>query len=425
MSCCNFNRGNHHRPIFPESKAEAAAMAVTKAMGWFSSMVSNNLQNARAAKASGKPIIGMMCEFAPREIIMAAGGYPVCLCGGSADTIPMAETILPNSVCPLIKSTFGYHLEKSNPFLEMADLVVAETTCDGKKKMFELMSHSRETWLLELPQKEDDQDAFEHWKRELQKFRDFLEYRFDVIISDDKLRESIILMNYERKLRRELAELMKLKHPPLSGRQLLELKALISCLPDDLLEYENLLNSLKAAAHTLNFEEKTEVHSSYYVPVRVLLTGVPLVHGTERLMEIIETHGGIVVAQENCTGLKPIIEDVDENSPDLMTAIAVKYFHIGCSIRTPNQRRFTLLRKLISEFYPECVVELVWQGCLTYEIESWKVRQLVEKEFGLPYIKIQTDYSEGDTQRIILRLEALFENIRNMRNVIKEKNPIG
>lgn len=68
-------------------------------------------------------VVGILCEYTPRELIMAAGGVPVCLCGGSAQTIPAAEQHLPANLCPLIKSTYGYHVLGTNPFLEMADLV--------------------------------------------------------------------------------------------------------------------------------------------------------------------------------------------------------------------------------------------------------------------------------------------------------------
>ena len=116
-----------------------------------------------------------MCEFTPREIILAAGAVPVCLCGGSAATIPAAEQSLPANLCPLIKSTFGYHVTGKNPFLDQADLIVAETTCDGKKKMFELMGLSKEMYVLELPHKADDEAAFGHWTDEVRKFKAHLE----------------------------------------------------------------------------------------------------------------------------------------------------------------------------------------------------------------------------------------------------------
>ena len=117
-------------------------------IAYFENMIDNCYDYAEAAKSHGTPIVGIMCEYAPRELIMAAGALPVCLCGGAAKTIPPAEEYLPANLCPLVKSTFGYHITNSNPFLKWADLVVAETTCDGKKKMFELMAESKPFYLM-------------------------------------------------------------------------------------------------------------------------------------------------------------------------------------------------------------------------------------------------------------------------------------
>ena len=146
-------------------------------LAWFDQMIQNNLAYAEAAQKLGSPVIGIMCEYTPREIIMAAGALPVCLCGGSAQTIGPAEEDLPANLCPLIKSTYGYHLQQSNPFLEMADLIVAETTCDGKKKMYELMGQSRDMIVLELPQKPDDEAGFAPWLSELRRLHAQVETR--------------------------------------------------------------------------------------------------------------------------------------------------------------------------------------------------------------------------------------------------------
>ena len=229
------------KPCCCSNAAPTAGSAAADPLAWFEKMLEHCHQHAVAAKAAGKRVVGILCEFTPRELIMAAGGVPVCLCGGSAKTIPAAEEYLPANLCPLIKSTFGYHLLKSNPFLEMADLVVGETTCDGKKKMYELMAETRPVYVLELPQKADDPDALEHWYAELTKFREFLEDRFQVAVTDARLREAIVVMNRERALRRDLAGLMQAEVPPLTGRQLLSLKSSISGLPDDFAHYEEVL----------------------------------------------------------------------------------------------------------------------------------------------------------------------------------------
>ncbi|OPZ08112.1 MAG: R-phenyllactate dehydratase beta subunit [candidate division BRC1 bacterium ADurb.BinA364] len=366
----------------------------------FSRMIENCLEYARVAHAQGRPIVGILCEFTPREILMAAGAVPVCLCGGTASTIPAAEEDLPSNLCPLIKSTYGYHKLRGNPFLEMASLVVAETTCDGKKKMFELMGLERPMHVLELPQKPADADSMSHWISQLRGLISALEERFAAAVTDEKLRAAIRTMNRERQLKRRLAELMKRDNPPLTGRQLIELKSSISGLDSDFEQYEK----------TLAFYDDRGADGKD-IRARTLLTGVPLAHGAERALELIEDHGGLVVCQENCTGLKPILEDVDEAAADPVLAIAEKYFHLPCSVMTPNKGRLDSLRRLAAEYRCECVVDLVWQACLTYDVESRLVKALCESELHLPYLRIETDYSPSDSARIAVRLEALFETV--------------
>ena len=247
----------------------------------------------------------------------------------------------------------------------------------------------------------------------MRKFQQHLAARFGVDITDEALRQAIQLMNRERGLRRQLADLMIADPPPLTGRQLLDFKSIISGIEADLQQYERALQQYGGSngnASAANHAPRTTQHVS---PIRVLLTGVPLVHGAERVLELIEGCGAVVVCMENCTGLKPILEDVDlDSEPDPIRAIARKYYHLPCSVMTPNPRRFESLRALAAKFRPQCVIELVWQACLTYDVESLQVRKLAEEELRLPYLKITTDYSPSDSARITARVEALVETVR-------------
>jgi benzoyl-CoA reductase/2-hydroxyglutaryl-CoA dehydratase subunit BcrC/BadD/HgdB len=402
---------------------DAPAADATDPLSYFDHMIDHCYDYAIEARRSGKHVVGILCEFTPRELILAAGGVPVCLCGGSADTIPAAEEILPANLCPLIKSTFGYHLQKSNPFLEMADLIVAETTCDGKKKMYEQMALSRPMHVLELPQKPGDPDAMEHWLAELYKLRTHLETLFDQQVTDARLRAAIELMNRERRLRRQLAALMQADNPPITGRQLLKLQSSIAAIPADLDQYEAILSKLKSGTGVPPVgsspdrvrEQAGQTHGqdahATKTPVRVLLTGVPIVHGAHRVLDIIEDNGGLVVCMENCSGLKPIIEDIDASAADPMLALATKYFHLPCSVMTPNDRRLDLLRDLVRQYRPQCIIDLIWQACITYDVESHRVKQFAQKH-DLPYLRICTDYSPSDSPRIAIRVEALYETVR-------------
>ncbi len=363
-----------------------------------SRMIAECLEFAKNAKAAGKPIIGIMCEYAPREIINACGGVAVCLCGGSQKTVECAEIVLPSGICPLIKSTYGYLLERSNPFLEMADIIVAETTCDGKKKIFELMGKQKECYTLHLPQTASTPEAGTSWEKECRKFAAYLEKRFKTEITVDKLNTAIRELNIERRLRYELAGHMQQAKPELTGREILGFNSIISPLPWAKERYIQILDQLKSPAACCNSSTNK----------RVLLTGVPVVHGAERILELIEDTGGLVVAQENCTGIKPLYQPVSEDTADPIHAIAEKYLQLPCSVMSDNHDRIALLRQLAASYRPDCIIDLSWQGCHTYDLESLLVKDFAA-ELSLPLLKIQSDYSGADTSALTTRLQALFE----------------
>jgi benzoyl-CoA reductase/2-hydroxyglutaryl-CoA dehydratase subunit BcrC/BadD/HgdB len=101
-----------------------------------------------------------------------------------------------------------------------------------------------------------------------------------------------------------------------------------------------------------------------------------------------------------------------EESGDPVRALARKYLDLPCSVQTPNDRRLDLLRDLAREFRAECVVDLIWQACLTYDVESARVKRFAEEELGVPFLRIETDYTPSDSARIAVRVEALLETVR-------------
>ena len=106
----------------------------------------------KKVKEDGGRVAGIFCTFTPLEILDAAGFLSVSLCGMSGETIPAAEAHLPRNLCPLIKSSYGFALTDKCPYTYFSDLIVGETTCDGKKKMYELLGRLKPVYTLHLPQ---------------------------------------------------------------------------------------------------------------------------------------------------------------------------------------------------------------------------------------------------------------------------------
>ena len=95
----------------------------------FRAVTDRNVLRLQEAKQAGRKVVGQYCIYTPLEMVLAAGAIPVSLCGTKNDSIPAAEAMLPRTLCPLIKSSFGFALQDSCPYLAASDLVVADTTC--------------------------------------------------------------------------------------------------------------------------------------------------------------------------------------------------------------------------------------------------------------------------------------------------------
>ena len=170
-------------------------------------------------KEEGRRVAGTFCTFTPLEILDAAGFTAVSLCGMSQETVAAAEVDLPANLCPLIKSSYGFAVSDKCPYTYFSDLIVGETTCDGKKKMYELLSELKPVYVLHLPQGREEY-ALDMWASELHRFIDFLEQRFHVTITDEALRAAAQQRNAERQARMELMAVQKRLPPPAFGQQL-------------------------------------------------------------------------------------------------------------------------------------------------------------------------------------------------------------
>ena len=142
---------------------------------------------------------------------------------------------------------------------------------------------------------------------------------------------------------------------------------------------------------------------------RILITGCPIGGATEKVIRAVEDNGGVVVAFENCNGAKSFDKLVDEENPDVYDALARRYLNIGCSVMTPNPNRLDLLDRLIDEFKVDGVVEMTLQACHTYNVESLSIRKFVNEKKGIPYINVETDYSQADIGQLNTRIAAFIE----------------
>ena len=370
----------------------------------FENWAEKSLLDLDTARREGAKIAGVFCTYAPLELVRAAGAVPVSLCGKKQDPIGAAEKHLPANLCPLIKSSYGYAVTDTCPFFAASDFILGETTCDGKKKMFELLQEIKPLHLLHLPYLQNDDTALAFWMDQIQRMQAFLEQATGQRITQDRLQREISDANRVRRLLTEIAYMAR-DHPiPLSGQdamRVFESSSFVVNLP----EFTGLLETL--------LQELTEM-KSLGVSVcaadapRILLTGCPVGKGSDKVLKLIEDSGAVVVCLENCTGFKNFDLLVDETG-DPFEALARRYLRTPCSCMTPNQGRFDLISRLTRDFKVQGIVDQTWQCCHTYNVEAHGIKTLAEQTLNIPFLHIETDYSESDTEQLRTRIEAFLE----------------
>lgn len=353
---------------------------------------------AKEFKEQGKPLVGIFCTYLPIELPLAAGAGVVSLCSVSDETIPAAEQDLPRNLCPLIKASYGFAKTDKCPYFYFSDLVIGETTCDGKKKMYEYLSDFKDVLVMELPHSQSP-DGLALWKKEILRLKEVLEQKFSVEITEEKIRAAVKSRNQERQALIDFFELMKMDPPPMTGMDC------FNVLNGSSFRFDREATTKEIIALTKRLKEQGSLKEK---KPRILLTGSPIGGVYQKVLSALEENA-YVVAFENCTGAKSLYGMVDENAEDIYDALARRYLAIGCSCMSPNPYRMELLKKMIDDFQIDGVVEVVLQTCLTYSVETRAIRKLVTEEKGLPYLAIETDYSQGDDGQLKTRLNAFTE----------------
>lgn len=364
----------------------------------------NGFLAAKEFKENGGKLAGCLCSYTPQEVLDAGGIAVVSLCGTSNETIPDAETVLPKNLCPLIKGTYGFALTEKCPYTYFSDIIIGETTCDGKKKMYELLNEIKETYVMQLPQGQGRPCAKDIWYEEVKLLKEKLEDKFGIEITDENLRAAVKKRNVLRQALCDMYQLQETCPPAMYGTE--------------------MMMALQKGGFTFNIDKQIEhvqgivdrakkAYEAGEGPVpksakRILLTGCPSGGVIQKVGMVIENNGGVIVCLDDCGGERTRSMMIDENADDILRAISDRYLAINCSVMTPNDGRLENTKRMIEKYKVDGVIDVVLQACHTFNVESYKTRRMVE-EMGIPYLKLETDYSTTDSGQIETRIAAFIE----------------
>jgi len=353
----------------------------------------------------GRKVFGTFCVFVPDEIIIALDGIVTGLCGGSQFWVPGGEEVLPKNTCPLIKASVGARLGRTCPFFRIADVYVGETTCDGKKKAYEILGQDVPMLIMDVPQMKREKDILK-WKEEIKEFAAKAEEITGNKLTVEKLKEAIDIINNKRKAMQRVYDARKALSLPISGRDTL-LMTQISFF-DDPVRCAEMCNKL---ADELEERIKNNVSVMKEDEKRILVTGTPLAVPNWKLHNIIETSGAAVVCEEMCTGTR-YFENLVDNSgntlDELFMALSERYMKNNCACFTPNPGRIDDIIRLAKEYKADGVIDCSLKFCGLYDIEKKSVSEALKKE-GIPVLSLETDYEDSDAGQLRTRIEAFVE----------------
>lgn len=359
-------------------------------------------------KAAGRKIVGSYCVFVPEEIVLAANATLVGLCAGADFAMDAVEQVIPRNTCSLIKSSFGFKLGKVCPYLEAADMIVGENTCDGKKKAYEVLGGLVDNlYVMDIPQMKSDVGR-DLLKAEYLRFTAAMENLTGKTVDVASLKAGIAAVNAKRAAMHRLAALRTASPAPISG--------LDALLANQVFFYDNPARFTESVNKICD-ELETRIAEKNGVAgddaPRILISGCPMAVPNWKLPMIVEGAGAVIVGEESCIGERGTrnqVADRADTVEDLIDAIVDRCFKLDCAIFTPNSDRLAHIEEMAREYKADGVIHYGLQFCQPYLMESLPVEKAL-KDKGIPVLRVETDYSAEDAPQLQTRVEAFLELI--------------
>jgi benzoyl-CoA reductase/2-hydroxyglutaryl-CoA dehydratase subunit BcrC/BadD/HgdB len=383
-------------------------------MGYFDFVMSEvhglRIKELVDAKAAGKIVVGSFCVFVPEELVLAANGVNVGLCAGADFGTEHAERYLPRNTCALIKSFFGFSLEKVCPYLESCNLVVGENTCDGKKKAYEIFKDmiKGEFMALDMPNTKSNEGCAV-LKRAYLDLVAALERVSGKAITVDSLKAGIETVNKKRTAMHRLANLRHANPAPISG-----LDALLANQVFFYDDPERFTDSVNKLCDELEQRIEKKIAVAPESTPRIVISGCPMAVPNWKLPSIIESAGAVVVGEESCIGERStqnLVAAEGASVGALIDNLVDRYFTIDCAVFTPNPTRAEHALQIAKDAKADGVIHYALQFCSPYQMETPLLERSME-DGGLPVLRIDTDYSQEDVEQLRTRVEAFIEQIR-------------
>ncbi|MEW6440555.1 MAG: 2-hydroxyacyl-CoA dehydratase family protein [bacterium] len=349
-------------------------------------------------KASGRPVIGYVCSYIPRELIRAAGAVPYRIRSGGSYETDLADGFMARITCSFCRSCLDLGLRGEYAFL---DGLVSMNTCECMRRMCDNWRHKLNPGFfhyVSVPYK-SNAAAVQWFAEELKILAGRLGDFLGTAVTEEKMRESVRLYDEMRRLIRELYALRRDRTRSLCGAEVQALVALSSSMP-----VEDYIGLLQATIHSASMEERTTESR-----LRVMLIGNCL--DDLSYTEFIESLGAAIVADVSCFGVLTVWDDIGCGG-DPFEGIATSYLGRTTCPRMPQTetKRLELIRQMARDHDVDGIIFERMMYCTLWSGETmWLKRDL--RELDIPLLILDREYTLHGTGQDKTRIEAFLEMI--------------
>jgi benzoyl-CoA reductase/2-hydroxyglutaryl-CoA dehydratase subunit BcrC/BadD/HgdB len=362
-------------------------------------------------KRDGAKIAGYVPNgYMPEELVYASGAIPIGLVkGGDHEAVIASEAHLFRLLDSFCRSQIGFRALGKEPLYQLPDLLVVPITDRNINAIADSWEFSTDVEVFKygVPRYKGVKHAFEYYVEGLKLLEQRLEKLTGREINNDRLKEELELSNKINHYLEEISDSRKSQSPGISGKDFFRLNH-ASYYADR----QVLLSALESIS--------LEIKGGEYLlrpGARIMLVGSTLAEGDTKVVDLLEQGGSNIVIEEFSEGIRPHQQKI-EIKGDLIRNMASAYLERRISPAVFHgvlKERFDYLFRLIKEFQVDGVVwySLMYRDC--YDREGLLFSRVLEKEAGIPFLKINSDYDAAETGQLRTRIETFIEMVKQGR----------
>ena len=365
-------------------------------------------QEEYIAREDGKKRFAYQCNYTPLELLSASGARHIRLFrAGDPETVARGERYTQSIYCDFTKSCLGF-FSSGDPLYSAVDGVYNFYTCNTVKRVSEVLDRFVPVKLLNLPKIRTEVSSRDFFRLELLDMKRDLESKTGTVISDEEIHTQIVKYNRLRRHLRKISDLRKLRRPPITGKDFLEIAKAYYYVDADtaLAAYERLYDTLTARIGDQDASE----------PLRFMISGSVLADGDRKIHDILEgEYGGLVVAEDVCTGLRPFCHELSEEGDPLNALVGGYLDQAPCARMKPLSDAARFAANLALEYGAEGVLYTYLKFCPTHSV-GMKEYLTTFQRVNLPVLELSSDYSHSSEGQIRTRIEAFIEVLLDKKN---------